>query len=138
MMKGMMVFGGIAVMAMVAAAPFSVAVADTLTRSGCWTAKVAETGATRTLCFSGARRATMRNRNHIINSNAWSSCEATGDYLQRDDKVTVTFAQGSGRCSNGAAAPQWGAVCTFTGENLDCQGSAVVNGKTFEIQLLFE
>jgi hypothetical protein len=129
--------GGIAVLAMAAVATSGVAVAAPLTRSSCWTSRT-DTGSTRTMCFSGAPRATMHNRNQVGNSNEWSTCKWTGTYFRKGDKVTVSFAQGSGRCSNGAASPQYSVVCDFTGENLDCDGSSIVNGRTYEVHLRFE
>ncbi len=137
-MKRKAVVGGIGACAMAAVAFGNAAVADPLTRSSCWTFRNEDTGSWRTLCFSGARRATMRNRNRVINTNSWSSCEWTGEYLQKNEKVTVTFADGSGRCSNGAVSPQFSVVCSFDGESLDCQGSSVVNGKTLEVDLTFK
>jgi hypothetical protein len=58
--------------------------------------------------------------------------------VQTDDKVTVAFAQGSGRCSNGAASPQWSVTCKFSGDDLDCEGSALVDGKLYDVNLTFK
>jgi hypothetical protein len=52
--------------------------------------------------------------------------------------VTTAFAPGSGKCSNGASAPQWAATCQFSGDDLDCQGSAIVDGKIYEVTLTFK
>jgi hypothetical protein len=123
--------GGFAILAAAALTSSGVAIADPITRSSCWTANF-DTGSTRTICFSGAHRATMHNRNTPVNSKIWTTCESTGEYSQSDNKVTVSFAQGSGRCSNGAASPQYSTVCDFTGERLDCVGSSVVDGKRYE------
>jgi hypothetical protein len=81
----------------------------------------------------------MQNRNITTDqSNRWSTCDATGSYLQKGNQVTVAFAQGSGRCSNGARSPQWQVICEFNDDKLDCEGSAFVDGKTYEFRGQFE
>jgi hypothetical protein len=130
-----MIVAGIAFLAV--AAPSSTALADSLTRSTCWTFDFKERGSTRTLCFSGSRKVTMRNRN-LTATKEWSRCEWTGEYSQDNGKVRATFVQGSGKCSNGAASPQFTAVCDFNGELLVCEGSSVVDGKTYDFSGTFE
>lgn len=80
----------------------------------------------------------MTNRNVTSDHKQWTSCAWSGQYTQTDTKVTVAFAQGSGKCSNKAASPQWSVTCEFSGNDLDCQGSAIVDGKTYEVNLLFK
>ena len=80
----------------------------------------------------------MTNRNRTSDDKGWSSCEWSGLYTQTAAKVTVAFAPGSGKCTNGAASPQWSATCDFSDEGLDCQGSAIVDGKVYEVNLLFK
>jgi len=113
------------------------AVAEPLTRSKCWTSKI-DTGATRTMCFVGSGRVKMNNRNRTTDEKNWSTCEWEGLYVQTDAKVTVAFAPGSGKCSNRAAAPQWAATCDFSGNDLECQGSSIVDGKIYEVTLTFK
>jgi hypothetical protein len=120
----------------IAACPPS-AVAESLTRSGCWTTSL-DTGATRTMCFAGSGRVKMNNRNRTSDNKGWSTCEWAGLYAQTDAKVTAAFAPGSGKCSNGAASPQWAVTCDFSGDDLDCQGSSIVDGKIYEVNLLFK
>jgi hypothetical protein len=111
--------------------------AESLTRSNCWTATY-DNGARRTLCFAGSGRVKMTNYAQTSTNKGWSSCEWSGQYTQSDTKVTVAFAQGSGKCSNKAASPQWSVTCEFSGNDLDCQGSAIVDGKVYEVKALFK
>jgi hypothetical protein len=129
--------GSLALLALAIAACPRSAVAESLTRSSCWTSHL-DSGARRTMCFSGSPRVKMTNRNRTSDDKGWSSCEWSGLYALTDAKVTVAFAPGSGKCSNGAASPQWSAVCNFSGDDLDCEGSAIVDGKIYEINLTFK
>ena len=131
------IFGGLALLALAIAALPGVAAAESLTRSSCWTSTI-DSGARRTLCFAGSGRVKMTNRNRTSDNKGWSSCEWSGNFAQTDAKVTVAFAPGSGKCSNGAASPQWSATCEFSGNDLDCQGSAIVDSKLYEVDLLFK
>src|SRR5690242_15610568 len=112
------------------------AAADELTRSDCWSSKI-DTGATRTMCFVGNGKMNMHNYNQTSDGKGWSRCEWTGMYATTDNKVTVAFAPGSGKCSNGAKSPQWAATCNFSGDDLDCEGSSIVDGKLYEVNLTF-
>jgi len=127
----------IALAALAIAALPGAAAADSLTRSGCWTSHL-DSGARRTMCFVGSGRVKMNNRNQTSDGKSWSSCEWTGLYAQTDNKVTVAFAPSSGKCSNGAASPQWAATCNFSGDDLDCEGSSIVDGKIYEVNLTFK
>jgi hypothetical protein len=80
----------------------------------------------------------MNNRNRTSDDKGWSSCEWAGLYVQTDEKVTVAFAPGSGKCSNGAVSPQWAATCDFSGNDLACQGSSIVDGKIYPLNLTFK
>jgi hypothetical protein len=120
------------------AALSSTALSDTLTRSACWTAKF-ETGSSRTLCFFGSRKVTMNNNNRTTDDKHWTQCAWTGKYSQSGGrKVRVTFEQGSGKCSNGAASPQWTVNCKFGGQRLECKGTSVVDRKTYDFDETFE
>jgi hypothetical protein len=130
------ILGGLALLASAIAALPAFA-AEPLTRSSCWTSKL-DTGATRTMCFVGAGKVKMNNRNRTSDDKGWSSCEWTGYYNQTDAKVTVAFAPGSGKCSNRAVSPQWAANCDFSDDALDCQGSAIVDGKLYDVNLTFK
>jgi hypothetical protein len=110
---------------------------EPLTRSNCWTSTI-DSGAKRTLCFAGSDRVKMTNRNVTSDGKAWTSCEWSGQYVQTGATVTVAFAKGSGKCSNRAASPQWSATCKFSGNDLACEGSSIVDGKTYEINLTFK
>lgn len=136
-MRRKRILGSLALLALAIAACPRSAVAESLTRSSCWTAAL-DTGSRRTLCFVGSGRVKMTNRNRTSDNKGWSSCEWTGLYVQTAAKVTVAFAPGSGKCSNGAASPQWAATCDFSGDDLDCQGSAIVDGKIYEVILTFK
>jgi hypothetical protein len=136
-MRRKRILGSLAVVALtIAACPRSV-MAESLTRSSCWTSSL-DSGARRTMCFVGSGRVKMTNRNRTSDDKGWSSCEWAGLYATTDAKVTVAFAPGSGKCSNGAVSPQWAATCNFSGDDLDCQGSAIVDGKIYEIELTFK
>jgi hypothetical protein len=126
--------GGLALA--IAALP-GVAAAESLTRSSCWTAHL-DTGARRTMCFVGAGKVKMNNYNTTSDHKGWSKCEWTGYYTESDAKVTVAFAPGSGKCSNGAVSPQWSATCKFSGDDLDCEGSSIVDSKLYEVSLTFK
>jgi hypothetical protein len=136
-MRPQRILGSVALLALAIAACPRPAVAESLTRSGCW-ASALDSGARRTMCFVGSGRVKMTNRNRTSDDKGWSSCEWAGLYAQTDTKVTVAFAPGSGKCSNGAASPQWSATCDFSGDDLDCQGSAIVDGKIYEVILTFK
>jgi hypothetical protein len=131
------ILGSVAVLALAIAACPRSAVAESLTRSGCWTASL-DTGARRMMCFVGSDRVKMNNRNRTSDNKGWSSCEWSGHYAETGTKVTVAFAPGSGKCSNGAASPQWSVTCDFSGDDLDCQGSSIVDGKIYEVSLTFK
>jgi hypothetical protein len=127
----------LAVVALGIAALPQFAAADSLTRSGCWTATL-DTGAWRKMCFVGSGRVKMNNRNQTSDGKAWSTCEWTGLYAATESKITVAFAPGSGKCSNGASSPQWSATCNFSGDDLQCEGGALVDGKIYEVNLTFK
>jgi hypothetical protein len=129
------IFASLALVTLATAALPRFAAAEELTRSACWTF---EEGSKRTLCFQGAGRVKMTNRNRTSDDKGWSTCEWTGLYLHEDTKVIVGFAPRSGKCSNGAASPQWSANCEFSGDDLDCRGSAIVDGKLYEVTLTFK
>lgn len=129
------IFAGLALSAPVIAALPGLATADSLTRSGCWTF---EEASKRTLCFLASGRVKMTNRNRTSDDKGWSTCEWTGLYVQTDARVTVAFAAGSGKCTNGASSPQVAATCDFSGESLDCRGSSIVDGKLYELDLVFK
>ena len=131
------ILGGLALLALLIASIPGSAAAETLTRSSCWTATL-DTGARRTMCFVGSGRIKMNNRNRTSDDKAWSTCEWSGYYVQTDARVTVAFAPGSENAATIVASPQWAATCTFSGEDLDCQGSAIVDGKLYEVNLLFK
>lgn len=131
------IFGALALLPLAIVAIPGPAAADPLTRSGCWTATL-DTGAWRKLCFVGSDRVKMNNRNQTSDGKAWSTCEWTGMYVTTDKTVTTAFAPGSGKCSNGAKSPQWAATCEFSGDDLDCKGSAIVDGKIYEVTLTFK
>jgi hypothetical protein len=130
-------FGALALGALAIVALPGLAAADPLTRSDCWTSKI-DTGATRTMCFIGSGKIKMNNYNKTSDNKGWSRCEWTGMYATTDNKVTVAFAPGSGKCSNGAVSPQWAATCNFSGDDLDCEGSSIVDGKIYEVNLTFK
>jgi hypothetical protein len=136
-MRRKRILGSLALLALTIAAYPRSAGAEPLTRSNCWTSHL-DSGAGRTLCFAGSPRVKMTNRNRTSDNKGWSSCECSGLYAQTDAKVTVAFAPGSGKCSNGAISPQWSAVCNFSGDDLDCEGSAIVDGKIYEVNLTFK
>lgn len=123
--------------ALILLASTGAAAADSLTRSTCWTANFS-TGSWRKLCFQGGGRVKMSNYNQAGNTDVWTTCNWKGDYLQSGAEVTVSFNPGSGRCSNGAAAPQFSTVCTLTDRSLGCRGSSVVGGKLYEFRGTFE
>jgi hypothetical protein len=136
-MRRKSLFGSLAVVALAMAALPGSAAAESLTRSGCWTAHL-DTGAWRKMCFLASGRVKMNNRNQTSDGKAWSTCEWAGLYAQTDSTVTVAFAPGSGKCSNGPSSPQWAATCSFSGDDLDCKGSAIVDGKIYEVTLTFK
>ncbi len=117
------------------AAP-SITFADSLTRSNCWAADYSD-GSKRTLCFVSSRRVTMTNAGRTTD-NKWSTCKWSGDYKKQGADVTVTFHQNSGKCTNGASSPEFTAVCQFSGENLSCKGSSIVDGKTYQFAGTFK
>jgi hypothetical protein len=131
------IFGGLALLVVTIAAFPGLAAAESLTRFNCWNSTL-DSGAKRTLCFVGSGRVKMTNSNRTSDGKSWASCESSGNYEQTDAKVTVAFAPGSGKCSNRAASPQWAAVCNFSDDGLDCDGSSIVNGKSYEIHLTFK
>jgi hypothetical protein len=136
-MRPKSILGSLALVALAIAACPPSAVAESLTRSSCWTSTL-DTGAARTMCFAGSGRVKMNNRNRTSDNKGWSTCEWSGLYAQTDARVTAAFAPGSGKCSNGAASPQWAVTCDFSGNDLDCRGSALVDGKIYEVDLLFK
>ena len=136
-MRRKSMFGTFAAVALAMAALPGSATADPLTRSGCWKATL-DTGAWRRMCFVGSGRVNMNNRNQTSDGKGWSTCEWKGMYVTTDNRVTTAFAPGSGSCSNGAKSPQWSATCSFSGDDLDCQGSAIVDGKIYEVTLTFK
>jgi hypothetical protein len=119
----------------------SESMADALTRSGCWSF-LGDKGDKRTLCFFAPPRVTMTNYNFTVsggaNGRGWSTCEWTGNYSQSGTTITLTFAQNSGTCSNGASSPQTTAVCDFSGESLECHGNTIIAGKAYAINLIFK
>jgi hypothetical protein len=128
--------GGLALVALAIAACPGFA-AESLTRSSCWTSTV-DSGAKRTLCFAGEPRVKMKNHNRTSDDKGWSSCEWTGLYGQSDARVTIAFAPRSGKCSNGAASPQWSASCDFSDDVLACKGASIVDGKVYAVDLDFK
>ena len=131
------VLGGLLLLAPAIAVLPGSAAADPLNRANCWTSSI-DTGATRTMCFVGNGRVKMNNHNRTSDNKGWSSCEWTGFFAQTDDRVTVAFAPSSGKCSNGAVSPQWAASCDFSGEDLSCRGSSIVDGRMYEVDLTFK
>ncbi len=131
------VLGGLALCALAIAAFATPAAAAELTKSSCWTSKL-DSGARRTMCFAAAGKVKMNNRNVTTDQKGWSSCEWEGLYAQTDAKVTVAFAPGSGKCSNGAKSPQWAATCDKSDDALECQGSSIVDGRLYELNLTFK
>jgi hypothetical protein len=131
------ILGGVALLALAIAACPPSAVAESLTRSGCWSSAL-DTGARRTMCFVGSGRVKMTNRNRTSDDKGWSSCEWTGLYGQSDARVTIAFAPRSGKCSNGAASPQWSASCDFSDDVLACKGASIVDGKVYAVDLDFK
>lgn len=113
------------------------ATAEPLVRSKCWT-WIEGVGGKRTLCFAAAGRVKMTNRSRTIDDKAWSTCAWSGQWKQTGNKVTVAFAPGSGKCSNGAASPQYAATCDFPGDRLDCRTSSLVGGKLLEFDRTFK
>jgi hypothetical protein len=113
----------------VATAPSGIAFAASLTRSNCWTARYSD-HSERSLCFFGAGRVTMTNTNREQGSQGWSMCQFSGDYTQDSTYVIVTFHPNSGKCTNGALSPEFTAVCEFSGQNLKCRGSTILEDKT--------
>lgn len=113
------------------------AAADALTRSNCWT-WTENAGGRRTLCFAAAGRVKMSNRSGTVDNKGWTTCEWSGQYAQTGAKVTVAFAPGSGKCSNGADSPQYSLTCNFPGDRLDCRSSSLVEGKLLEFDRTFQ
>ncbi len=128
------ILGGFGLL-LVLAGPSSTALADSLTRSGCWLFNESPTKVT--LCFSGSSRVTM-SKTTTTTDHSISTCQFSGSYIKRGDAVTVTFQPNSGKCTNGARSPAWFVVCDFSGESLPCRGSTIVDGKTYEVGLTFE
>jgi hypothetical protein len=124
------IIAGFALLVLAAVVLPGIASAAPLTRSNCWVATF-DNGSKRTVCFFASGRVTMTNASPTTNSKQWSECKFAGDYLERGAKVTITFAPRSGKCSNGASSPQFTAVCEFSGESLPCEGSSIVDGKTY-------
>lgn len=115
------------------------AAADSLTRSSCWTwTEGSGDNGRRTLCFAGSGRVKMTNRSRTVDDKAWTTCEWSGQYAQTGAKVTAAFAPGSGKCSNGAASPQYSLTCDFPGDRLDCRSNSLVEGKLLEFDRTFE
>ena len=125
------ILGGLAIWVLFVAAPASIAVADPLTRSECWVAKF-DDNSKRTMCFVSSSRVTMTNFQHVVDSTKWSTCEFSGDYIRHGADLTVTFAEHSGKCSNGALSPEFTAVCAIADDSIACKGSSIVAGKTYE------
>jgi hypothetical protein len=126
-----------AALALAIAALPTFASAEPLTRSSCWTSSL-DTGARRTMCFVGSGRVNMNNRSQTSDHKGWSTCQWSGQYSQTGSKVTAAFAPASGKCSNGGASPQFSVTCEFSGNDLDCKGSAIVDGKVYDIDLTFK
>jgi hypothetical protein len=80
----------------------------------------------------------MTNRSGTISNEGWTTCEWSGQYLQTDARVTAAFAPGSGKCSNGAASPQYSLTCDFPGNRLDCRSTSIVGDKLLEFDRTFE
>jgi len=117
----------------------SESMADDLTRSGCWVYLNDEDGAKRTLCFFDPPRVTMTNYNYITTDHSkFTTCKWTGNYSQSGAQIIATFPHKSGKCSNGASSPETTAVCNFSGESLSCQGSTIISGKTYKLDLVFK
>jgi hypothetical protein len=127
---------GLAVLALVIAAPSGEALAASLTRSKCWNVSF-DNGSKRALCFFSASRVKMTNSNRTADGASWSTCNFSGDYVERGASVTITFAPHSGKCTNGASSPEFTAVCDFSGDSLPCRGSSIVDGKTYEFNGTF-
>jgi hypothetical protein len=127
---------GLALLALMIAAPSGMTHADSLTRSSCWIALFGDSSK-RTLCFVASGRVTMTNSNRLSGGTGWSTCDFSGDYVQGAATVTITFAANSGTCTNGASSPEFTAVCEFSGDNLPCRGSSIVDGKTYEFNGTF-
>jgi hypothetical protein len=119
----------------------SESMADALRRPGCWVF-LGNSGDKRTLCFFAPPRVTMTNYNvtvnGTVNGRGWSTCRWTGHYSQSGSTITLTFAPDSGKCSNGASSPETTAVCDFSGESLACQGSSIIAGKSYGLNLVFK
>jgi hypothetical protein len=129
--------GGLVVFAATAALLPSKSMADALTRSGCWV-YLGDAGDKRTLCFFDRPRVAMTNYNYTTDHSSFSTCKWSGNYSQSGDKITITFPQNSGKCSNGASSPETTAVCDFSGDSLSCQGSTIIDGKTYKLDLVFK
>jgi hypothetical protein len=112
------------------------AVADALTRSGCWVATYSDGKSI--LCFRSSSRATMAKTATALGTTSTSTCFFSGDYIKSEESVTVTFPDHSGKCTNNALSPEITVVCTFTGDKLTCKGSQVMLGKTYEFKGIFK
>jgi len=125
------ILGSLAILVVFVAAPVSIASAASLTRAECWVAKF-DDNRKRSMCFVSSNRVTMTNFQHVVDSTSWSTCEFSGDYVRHGADLTVTFAEHSGKCSNGALSPEFTAVCTIADDSIACKGSSIVAGKTYE------
>ena len=129
---------GLLVFAATAALLPSESMADALTRSSCWVYLRDSDGSKRTLCFFDAPRVTMTNYNYTVDHSSYTTCKWSGHYSQSGEKIIATFPQNSGKCSNGASSPETTAVCNFSGDSLSCQGSTIIDDKTYELDLVFK
>ena len=79
-------------------------------------------------------------RHHGLQASGKTSvdCDSTGNYAREGKQVKVTFAQGSGQCNNRARSPQWSVVCGLDEEKLECEGSSIVDGKSYNFTGVFE
>jgi hypothetical protein len=117
----------------------SESMADELRRSSCWTYRNEERGSHRTLCFFDPPRVTMKNFNYIsTDQSTFSTCNWTGSYSRHGVEISVKFRKGSGKCSNDADSPETAAECQFSGVDLACKGTAIVDGKAYDLDLVFK
>jgi hypothetical protein len=127
---------GVAALTLVWTFLITPAIAEPLMRSSCWTWST-QAGENRILCFVASGRVKMTNRSRTVDDKGWSTCEWSGQYKQTGHKVTAAFAPSSGKCSNGAASPQYAVTCDFPGDRLDCRSSSLVGGKLLEFDRTF-
>jgi hypothetical protein len=125
--------GGLLLLALVV--PATTASAASLTRKECWVARFADRSQ-RTVCFLASGRVTGTNASWTVDGSR-STCNFTGQYVQRGENITVIAPDGTGTCSNGARSMNYKADCKFSGETLSCNSSSVVRGKTYTTREAF-